>query len=258
MGRNNLRGTGLSFGARLLRWGMLVAFAACLFPIPMLPTSERIEDSENYPCKGSLCGCRTAQQCWTSCCCTTPEERLAWAIENNVTPPVYAVLSSIRSDSFGITQPLETDACHSTNRLPETEEADSPECEHCDRKSARIILIESETYCGNHETDSSETCSGVCSVERECLPAESSAQPNNSTKITSKEPKNKHQSVRFVRVLDALKCSGMAYSLDLVNQCVIPELNTVSTSVGPDESLIEVVHVPHKVYLAVSLPPPRS
>lgn len=257
MGRNNQRRTGLSVGARLLRWGLLIAFVACHFPIPSLPTTVRSEDSENYPCKGSLCGCRTAQQCWTSCCCTTPEERLAWAIENNVTPPVYAVLSSVPSGSFGNMQSPETDSRHSTNRSPKNEEAESTHCEHCERKAVRVTLIESETYCGNHETDPSETCSSLGSVERKCLPEASPAQSENNATVTLKESKSKQQPVRFIRVLDALKCSGMAFNLDLVNQCVIPELNAVSVPLGPDESLIDSVHVPNPIYLAVSLPPPR-
>ncbi|MFN7876762.1 MAG: hypothetical protein ACK5PB_15685, partial [Pirellula sp.] len=94
MGQNNLVGVGPSRKARIFRWGLLVAFVACFLPVPSMPEVAPESDGERYPCQGSLCGCRSAYQCWTSCCCTTPEERLAWAIDNNVTPPTFAVLSS--------------------------------------------------------------------------------------------------------------------------------------------------------------------
>lgn len=40
-----------------------------------------------FPCQGSRCGCRTAEDCWFGCCCRTPSQRLAWAKRNGVTPP---------------------------------------------------------------------------------------------------------------------------------------------------------------------------
>lgn len=43
--------------------------------------------SEPFPCQSHSCGCASAHQCWTSCCCFTPRHRLAWAIRHGVTPP---------------------------------------------------------------------------------------------------------------------------------------------------------------------------
>lgn len=43
--------------------------------------------SEQYPCQDHGCGCASAHQCWTSCCCFTPHQRLTWAIRRGVTPP---------------------------------------------------------------------------------------------------------------------------------------------------------------------------
>ena len=42
-----------------------------------------------HPCEGHSCGCGTAHDCWTSCCCHTPEQRLAWAIREGVQPPAF-------------------------------------------------------------------------------------------------------------------------------------------------------------------------
>jgi hypothetical protein len=46
-----------------------------------------------FPCQHHACGCVNAEQCWRDCCCFTPQEKLAWARENHVTPPTYAELA---------------------------------------------------------------------------------------------------------------------------------------------------------------------
>jgi hypothetical protein len=42
---------------------------------------------ERFPCEACGCGCASAHECWTACCCHTPVERLAWAIREGVQPP---------------------------------------------------------------------------------------------------------------------------------------------------------------------------
>jgi hypothetical protein len=67
----------------------LIAYlvAAIGFPLP-IPAEK--ESSQPFPCQGHQCGCRTAEQCWSHCCCLSPEERWAWARAHNVQPPGYA------------------------------------------------------------------------------------------------------------------------------------------------------------------------
>lgn len=67
----------------------LTMYAALVFGLP-LPAAVRKSGDEPYPCQNNPCGCLTAMQCWTSCCCTTPEERFAWARAHGITPPDYA------------------------------------------------------------------------------------------------------------------------------------------------------------------------
>jgi hypothetical protein len=35
------------------------------------------------------CGCKTAEQCWRSCCCHSLAERLAWARARGIQPPAF-------------------------------------------------------------------------------------------------------------------------------------------------------------------------
>lgn len=57
-----------------------------------IPTSESIDWSEPFPCMHCRCGCKTARQCWTNCCCHSLQERLAWAKANGIKPPSYVVI----------------------------------------------------------------------------------------------------------------------------------------------------------------------
>ncbi len=38
------------------------------------------------------CGCATAEQCFSNCCCNTPAELLAWAKANRIDPAVIVAL----------------------------------------------------------------------------------------------------------------------------------------------------------------------
>jgi hypothetical protein len=48
--------------------------------------------SQPFPCMDKPCGCTTAEQCFSTCCCNTPAELLAWAKANHVEPGLIAAL----------------------------------------------------------------------------------------------------------------------------------------------------------------------
>jgi hypothetical protein len=74
---------------RLAVAGTFFAYLLATLPLP-LPASVHKDGGLPFPCQNHPCGCQTAEQCWRHCCCFTPEERWAWARENNVEPPDYA------------------------------------------------------------------------------------------------------------------------------------------------------------------------
>ena len=49
---------------------------------------------ERYPCEDCRCGCVSARQCWTGCCCSTVEQKVAWAKANGVEVPAYVRVPS--------------------------------------------------------------------------------------------------------------------------------------------------------------------
>ncbi len=40
------------------------------------------------------CGCRSAEQCWQSCCCYSAKEKVAWANAHQVEPPAAVVVEA--------------------------------------------------------------------------------------------------------------------------------------------------------------------
>jgi hypothetical protein len=48
---------------------------------------------QRYPCEEHACGCSSARECWTNCCCYTQHERLVWALRNGVAPPADVVVT---------------------------------------------------------------------------------------------------------------------------------------------------------------------
>ena len=63
-------------------------------PVPIGWKSGTRLSSQPFPCQDRHCGCVTAEQCWTNCCCYGPEEHLAWAAQNGVEPPSYAIFGN--------------------------------------------------------------------------------------------------------------------------------------------------------------------
>ena len=60
--------------------------AACSIDVPT-PVIVQKDTTIPFPCQNRPCGCKNADQCWSSCCCFSDSEKVAWAKANNVTLP---------------------------------------------------------------------------------------------------------------------------------------------------------------------------
>jgi hypothetical protein len=97
-----------------------------------IPTPTKSQGAEAYPCQHGSCGCRSAEQCWKSCCCHTDEEKLAWAARNGVTPPAYVVVAVQRKCGS-------RSCCASTTRSCCAKSQAGGSCEHA--PASHIIRV---------------------------------------------------------------------------------------------------------------------
>jgi len=70
------------------------------------------DHSRPFPCMDKPCGCATAEQCFSRCCCNTPAELLAWAKANRVEPGVISALAG----RVAATTPSGESCCASKNK----------------------------------------------------------------------------------------------------------------------------------------------
>jgi hypothetical protein len=73
---------------RAIIWCLAAILLLASVPLPIANRSVESKDlSEVYPCAHSACGCKSAEQCWRSCCCHTIEQRLEFAAKHNIKLP---------------------------------------------------------------------------------------------------------------------------------------------------------------------------
>lgn len=146
---------------RALCGAMLAIYLACSLGI--LPSTDLLSRwlghavSEPFPCQSHSCGCASAHQCWTACCCYTPRQRLAWATRNGVTPPPSAHFSE--QDRLAAAN----DVAHDTTPLASasSNSSDSPACPLCvaDTKSKLDDSISCATGCSTASAPPDRTAS---------------------------------------------------------------------------------------------------
>jgi hypothetical protein len=125
------------FGHRLCAGTTLVVYAAVAlgFPVPVHPVKDH---SQPFPCQDHPCGCHTAEECWSHCCCFTPEERWAWAREHGVEPPAYAERPH---------KPEATTTPANGWHTPRVRALTSDGCTHCTEPAAASRCCENQSCC---------------------------------------------------------------------------------------------------------------
>ena len=81
---------------------LLLAYSITAAGVPISIGSSPQKSGEIFPCMASSCGCRSADQCWRSCCCHSLTERLAWARNRGIEPPAFA-LAQARAAGLDLT-----------------------------------------------------------------------------------------------------------------------------------------------------------
>jgi hypothetical protein len=150
--------------------------AAVGYPLPAAPAGRK-DLSQRFPCEGHACGCRSAEECWSGCCCMTPEERWAWARAHGVQPPDYAEKPSAAPG-------------WRTVRLRDQAENHEPTCGAC---------------CAHGHASQASCCSKPRSPRPSCC-AHSNPQGDNHS-VTGTDAKS---SGDWVLGVSALRCKGLS------------------------------------------------
>jgi hypothetical protein len=107
---------------RITTWLAIVGYALVASGLPLpcgvapavpdAATTKRLagkDRSRPFPCMDKPCGCDTADRCFTSCCCHTPAETLAWAKAHGVEAGVLMALE--RRAAGSVAAPREEGSC---------------------------------------------------------------------------------------------------------------------------------------------------
>jgi hypothetical protein len=166
---------------RFLTAVSLVAYLASVWGYP-LPQAATHDHSVPFPCQDHRCGCVSAEQCWTSCCCFTPAERIAWAERHHVQIPERVQLA-LRTQEAVEHAEHDHDACETGEVCRADDDGHDHDTDHQQAAS-----------CGGHDHD-------AAGAERACA--------NCTSRVTGTGPEA-GTSIVWVSAFEARKCRGLA------------------------------------------------
>jgi|688.fasta_scaffold24754_2 hypothetical protein len=191
--------------------------------------------SQPFPCMDKPCGCATAEQCFTSCCCHTPAERLAWAKAHHVDSAVLAALERRVATEVARAKPAgsccaakatKQPACCSDRGGPPRNSAHQPE------------------VCAEYHSLAAEPTGDDC--EPTFLPAS----PAESTRAASR--------IRTVTLQAMLACGGIVTQWVAVGGSLPPPRVELSQQTPFVAVCICGDHAADSISAAPALPPPRA
>jgi hypothetical protein len=188
----------------VLGWIGLVSFCISVMPIPIILPSVKSIDGQAYFCQDRPCGCASAEQCWTHCCCATQKEQLDWAEKKGVSPPAYAA----KSTSEHPATKNEKSCCSNSKKIADKRGVACNDCNDFDNSD---------------DSDSNLTASNTC--EKVKKPTEKtyceSKQANAYNKELVREQMKKKPG-RLVVSMFAMKCQGKSSSLCALPWFILP------------------------------------
>jgi hypothetical protein len=156
----------------IARWTMVLSYAVLALGIS-LPAAPLKSTDQPYPCMNHRCGCKSAEECWRNCCCTTLEERLVWARENHVTPPDYALAAArAQGIEWAAYWPRDPNQQNSQEMVePETVpkqtacQASAVRCPFCQRPTSECVSCSCERCTKRAAVKENHSTNGVVLIE---------------------------------------------------------------------------------------------
>jgi hypothetical protein len=133
----------------------LLAYIVVAAGVPLPLLRRPAKSGELFPCATSGCGCGSAEQCWRGCCCHTLAERLAWAKQNGVKPPAFALAEAKRAGLDASGRPISTKIVRVS--LAATAASKTPAC--CQKKATSSCCKSSSTgsCCSSRKVDAAKS-----------------------------------------------------------------------------------------------------
>jgi len=196
---------------RLICLTVLVGLCASFVPLPVGTIATRQKDqSQPYPCQHRPCGCKSAEQCWKSCCCFTNIQKIAWARQHKVTPPVFVVEAARLEQD-------EQDA-------EKTVDVPKSRCVHCCQKQTA-------------KSPARPGCSSRSVVKSCCQPSKSASsaeRTSDAKNATAGRTKTVSDETRYVIGIEMQKCKGYGPSSNPLPWAVVPPVERPDICVIPD------------------------
>jgi hypothetical protein len=209
-----------------------------------------------FPCQDGGCGCSQAAECWTSCCCNTPHDRLVWALERGVMPPPIARFSD--SQWIAAANAVKAGSAHCGSCVVAIKASLRKGIALAPPSAARGS--ESKSCCSSRKSAPESSLLAVCPAESEtcCDGVDSSAK----TACCDRPQQASEAAKRGLPCLSALGCKGSSPLLAVPLPPSLPAeaevaIVTVQVPATPSCAAAPALALPWALSLAVAAPPPR-
>ena len=176
-------------GYTLVASGLPLPFGMIAPAAPDSPAAKRVagkDRSRPFPCMDRPCGCATAEQCFTSCCCNTPAETLAWATAHRVEPAVLAALERrVAGDRPAVVKATKSSCCSSKASVAE------------------------ESFCTIRQPAAVAEDGDLCSMDALRAATPSTTEKATSEKASSDSEPSRQPQSRTVTLRAMLACGGI-------------------------------------------------
>jgi len=191
--------------------------------------------SQPFPCMDKACGCDSAERCFSSCCCHTPAETLAWAKARGIEPAVIAALQR----RVAIVEPaLPAATCHAAV-------VTEPSC--CE------AALPARSACCTVTDAESPPDDAVCS-DYQSLAAATPSPASDGTRTPADEPATKVVTLRAMLACNGIVAQWAAACVSLpppeIVTCELPWPHVGAVTIG-DDRVLGMGNPP-------DLPPPRA
>jgi hypothetical protein len=207
---------------RITTWLAIVGYALVASGLPLpcgvapavpdATTAKRLagkDRSRPFPCMDKPCGCDTADRCFTSCCCHTPAETLAWAKAHGVEAGVLMALE--RRAVVVVAAPREEGSCCAAKPSAQQAEASCCASEAIDRSGADV--------CSEYESLAAAPATGPATAPADGIVIVAPAAAAAETEAAAEEPPRRSKTVSLRAML---ACGGIVAEWFMTGGAVLP------------------------------------